>query len=54
MVKTVKRGGKTYNVCEACDYGYLDEETARACEAWCTKHKSCNLEITKKGEYLGD
>ncbi len=33
--------------CPECGFHYLDEATAKRCEAWCREHKSCNLEITK-------
>lgn len=33
--------------CPECGLHYMDEKTAKMCEAWCTKHESCNLEITK-------
>lgn len=40
------RQGQTFT-CPECGLRYADEETARRCEAWCRKHKSCNLEIIK-------
>ena len=35
-------------VCEQCSFTYPDELTARRCEEWCGKHKSCNLDIAKE------
>lgn len=32
--------------CPECGLHYKNELVAAACEAWCKKHKSCNLEIT--------
>lgn len=32
--------------CPICGFHYRDEATAKACEAWCREHKSCNIEIT--------
>ena len=32
---------------EKCGWIYEEESLAEKCEAWCEKHKSCNLEITK-------
>jgi len=39
--------------CEECGFGYADRETAQECEAWCSAHKSCSLEIIKKAVYAG-
>lgn len=33
--------------CPECGLPYEEKEWAEKCEAWCKKHKSCNLEITK-------
>lgn len=33
--------------CPECGLEYKEKEWAEKCEAWCKKHKSCNLEITK-------
>jgi len=42
----VKRTGNLYQ-CEECELLYADIFWAEKCEAWCKKHKSCNLEITE-------
>lgn len=34
--------------CDECKLYYRAEETAKRCEAWCSEHKSCNLEIIKE------
>jgi len=39
--------GKNLYQCEECGLFYADEETAKKCQAWCTEHRSCNLEIIK-------
>ncbi len=46
--------GKTTNhikpivyTCPECKMRYHDKETARKCEEWCKKNKSCNLDIIK-------
>lgn len=44
-MQTVKKGDVTYYRCGACGLLYVDKETAERCEAWCTEHKSCNLDI---------
>ncbi len=33
--------------CPECGLHYEDEKIAKQCEAWCSEHKSCNLEITQ-------
>ena len=43
--KTVK-SKKTY-ICEECNFAYFDKVKAKECESWCSKHKSCNISITK-------
>jgi hypothetical protein len=37
---------KTY-VCPVCKLKYEEEEWVKKCEAWCTEHQSCNLDIIK-------
>lgn len=32
--------------CDACGLRYREREWAEKCEAWCTEHNSCNIEIT--------
>ncbi len=32
--------------CNECRLGYKEKKWAEKCEAWCKKHKSCNLGIT--------
>jgi hypothetical protein len=43
---SMKKVGDLYE-CQECHLLYNDERWAKKCEEWCTKHKSCNLEITK-------
>ncbi|MDP3725591.1 MAG: hypothetical protein Q8R36_00160 [bacterium] len=45
MVKIIQQQNKELYQCEECDFQYTDKEWAEKCEAWCKKHKSCNLEI---------
>ncbi len=33
--------------CSECGLHYPDKTTAEACKAWCSQHKSCNLQITR-------
>ena len=33
--------------CPECGLFYLEEALAKKCEAWCSEHRSCNLEIIK-------
>lgn len=46
--------GKTFNQkqqivfsCSECKMKYHDEETAKKCEEWCKRTKSCNMDIIK-------
>ena len=34
-------------ICEQCKFKYKTNKLAKKCEDWCTKYKSCNLELTK-------
>lgn len=36
--------------CTECGLKYKDKEWAEKCEAWCSAHQSCNLEITAHAE----
>lgn len=42
-----KKGDRKYYQCGECGLWYADQETAEKCRAWCSEHKSCNLEIIK-------
>lgn len=33
--------------CPVCGLHYHDQVSAEACEAFCTEHSACSLEITK-------
>ncbi len=39
-------GQKSFR-CEICGLHYIDRNSAQKCYAWCSTHKSCNLEITR-------
>lgn len=41
---THKKNEELYQ-CPVCNMHYRDKTVAAKCEAWCTEHKSCNLEI---------
>jgi len=47
MAEERNLNGKIVFMCEECGYFYKDKKWAGKCQAWCKKHKSCNLEITK-------
>ncbi len=47
VLEKVKAGKRDY-FCGECGLAYVDRGVAEQCEAWCSKHKSCNLEIIKK------
>lgn len=38
--------------CSECALHYEDKKVAEKCAAWCSKYKSCNLEITKLSEEI--
>lgn len=50
MVKIIKKDNKNYYQCEECGYLYEEKEWAEKCEEWCSKNKSCNLEIISHGK----
>lgn len=45
MVKEIQKGESRVYQCEECGFGYADRGWAEKCQAWCTEHQSCNLEI---------
>lgn len=52
MVKKSRKDGRDIYLCEVCGFGYEDEETAEACQSYCSTHNSCSLEITSKAVYF--
>ena len=51
MVSKKEHEDETIYTCDACSFGYRERETAERCEDWCTKNKSCSIEITKDAVY---
>ena len=47
MLKIVVRG-QAYFACERCGLIYDIADDASRCEAWCSTHGSCNVEIASK------
>ena len=47
MVKIIQTDDKALYQCEECGLKYADKEIAEKCQAWCSEHKSCNLDIIK-------
>ncbi len=47
MVSEFTRGGRCLYLCQECDLGYENRDLAEACEAYCSSHQSCSLEITR-------
>ncbi|PIT93260.1 MAG: hypothetical protein COU06_01000 [Candidatus Harrisonbacteria bacterium CG10_big_fil_rev_8_21_14_0_10_38_8] len=47
MEKIIPRDKKKLYRCKKCDLKYPGKELAEECQAWCSKHNSCNLEIIK-------
>lgn len=55
MVKEIIKNNKKSFMCEECCLNYKDKKWAEKCGAWCKKHKSCNLKITRCSlERIGD
>lgn len=48
MVNKETISNKEYYQCGICKFYYKEEKQAERCQAWCDKHHSCNMEITKK------
>lgn len=42
--QSVDKANKLFT-CPACKFDYAEKAWADKCEAWCTEHKSCNLDI---------
>ena len=52
MTQVIQKNGKTYHQCEECKLMYDKKAIAEQCQAWCKKHKSCNIEIIKNAVKL--
>jgi hypothetical protein len=51
MISTAEHDKKVIYICGVCGLGYSDKITAEACEAYCSAHNACSLEITRKAVY---
>lgn len=51
MVCKFLRKGMMVFQCEYCEFGYLDLETAEACEEFCGRNRTCSHEISRKAVY---
>ncbi|MBI2476022.1 MAG: hypothetical protein HYV67_02160 [Candidatus Taylorbacteria bacterium] len=47
MKKIIQQNDKTLYQCEECGLKYESKEIAEKCQAWCSEHKSCNLDVIK-------
>lgn len=47
MVKEKEINNKKYYQCNICKFYYKTKEQVEKCQAWCNKHHSCNIKITK-------
>ena len=47
MGKTINQKHQIVSTCSECKMKYQDEETAKKCEEWCKRTKSCNMDIIK-------
>ncbi|MFC2020993.1 hypothetical protein ACFLU1_04280 [Chloroflexota bacterium] len=45
MVKEINKNGSTLYICEECGMAYPEKAWAEKCQAWCSLHHACNLEI---------
>jgi len=52
LVKRKEINNHLFFLCEVCNLGYSDEETARECKEWFKKTGTCSIKITKKVVYL--
>lgn len=48
MVHVEPLQGKSVYVCDACGLSYWEESIAQACQAYCTMHNACNLDLISK------
>jgi hypothetical protein len=44
LVSELRRGLRTVYVCEICDFGFADEETAELCEILCYSKGTCKVQ----------
>lgn len=54
MVKKLSKYGKEYYQCPECLLVYKEQKLAEKCEKWCSKNKSCNLNIIKHSVNVGE
>lgn len=47
MGKTINQKHQIVFACNECKMKYHNEETAKKCEEWCKRTKSCNMDIIK-------
>lgn len=47
MVNKIIKNKIIYFACEECKLLYKDKSYAAKCQGWCSKNKSCNIEIIK-------
>lgn len=47
MTKIIQQNNSVLHQCEECELKYKTKETAEQCQAWCSEHSSCNLDIIK-------
>ena len=47
MKEITSESGTHYYCCEKCGFAYKEKKWAEKCEAWCSVHNGCNLDITQ-------
>lgn len=53
MVREAEVQGSRLFFCGVCDFGYEDRLWAERCEAFCTEHNACSIEITSHAVVRG-
>ncbi|HKZ88708.1 MAG TPA: hypothetical protein VJ300_00435 [Thermoplasmata archaeon] len=51
MVRPLESDASIF-LCDECGLGYADRGTADRCEAFCSSHGACSLEITAHAVYV--
>jgi hypothetical protein len=44
LVSELRKGLRTIYVCEICEFGFADEETAELCEIFCYSRGTCKVQ----------
>lgn len=47
VLRIITDDGDESFMCEVCERAYVSKKNSEDCEAWCTEHKACNVDIIK-------